>query len=292
VGCDVSTECPAIQACHNRRCVSPCNCGVGAICEVVQHTPLCFCPEGYSGNPKEACRKRNFLQYISSMALDYKSVQHAFFLFSVECVLDTDCNDDQVCHNNECINPCLVFSQCHVSAECYAEQHTAKCRCPPGLIGNPLEQCRLVECHVNSDCDDDKACIREKCYNPCLTDNPCAPTAECQVSRHTAGCYCPVGFLGDPYVECKPPPVETGPVCFYDEECPLGLACIKERCLNPCYEIQPCHPSAFCEVVDTRPWRTMICSCREGWVPLDDRSCRPTDIGTPGPQCTRGKRFI
>ena len=47
------------------------------------------------------------------------------------------------------------------------------------LQGNPYEKCYDVECRVNSDCDLDKACVREKCINPCYVDNPCAPTAHC-----------------------------------------------------------------------------------------------------------------
>lgn len=46
--------------------------------------------------------------------------------------------------------------------------------------GNPYENCYFVECRTNPDCPQDKACIQEKCVNPCYEDNPCAPTAECR----------------------------------------------------------------------------------------------------------------
>ena len=50
------------------------------------------------------------------------------------------------------------------------------------------------------------------------------------------------------------------------------------KCLNPCYELNPCDATAVCSVVDTVPFRTMICSCRTGWYPDTDKSCKPIPI--------------
>ena len=61
VGCEANSECAQEEACLNGDCVDPCNCGRDAYCRVFQHTPLCYCPEGYSGNPEVACEKREFL---------------------------------------------------------------------------------------------------------------------------------------------------------------------------------------------------------------------------------------
>ena len=58
MGCRSNSDCAPKEACHNTKCVDPCNCGPGAYCEVIQHTPLCYCPEGYSGNPLKRCNKR------------------------------------------------------------------------------------------------------------------------------------------------------------------------------------------------------------------------------------------
>ena len=62
-------------------------------------------------------------------------------------------------------------------------------------------------------------------------------------------------------VECSPrgPPVGVEvPECTVDSECPSGLACLEERCRNPCYELRPCDASAICSVVDTVPFREAI----------------------------------
>ena len=207
----------------------------------------------------------------------------------MECEVDPDCRTDQICHNNKCINPCLVDNPCAVNAICEAQNHASRCICPPGLVGNPYENCESVECYVNRDCDTTKACIQNQCLDPCLLDNVCAPTAICRVINHDGSCTCPPGYIGDPMVLCTPkqePIPELVVECEVDADCPSGRACINQKCVNPCYELNPCDATAVCSVVDTVPFRTMICSCREGWVPDSDRSCVPIQLDNP-PGCVR-----
>ena len=71
---------------------------------------------------------------------------------TVECLIDPDCRDDQICHEFSCIDPCLVDNPCAVNAICSARAHTAQCRCPEGLNGDPYVLCRRDECRVNRDC--------------------------------------------------------------------------------------------------------------------------------------------
>jgi len=144
----------------------------------------------------------------------------------VECVTDPDCRTDQICYNNRCVNPCLIQNPCATNAICTASNHAAQCKCPPGLIGNPLEQCLTVECNINPDCPSNKACIRNHCMDPCLFDNVCAPTALCTTINHVASCACPPGLVGNPLVSCsaqkEPLPVESEPECTIDSDCPSG----------------------------------------------------------------------
>ncbi len=112
----------------------------------------------------------------------------------------------------------------------------------------------------------DKACVNKQCINPCIYQNPCAPNAECFVLSHRPQCRCPPGTEGDPRSYCRPPAVEAEPECRTDPECPSGLACIYERCQDPCRVLSPCHPSAQCRVINTSPVRTMICECPPGTV--------------------------
>ena len=232
---------------------------------MIDHVPLCYCPPGYSGDPKIECQK-------------------------LECEVDPDCRDDQICHLNKCVDPCLVDNPCATNAICSAQNHAAICRCPQGLVGDPYERCLTVECQINQDCASNKACIQSKCVDPCLINKVCAPTAICSVINHVEACKCPSGFIGDPFVLCSP---EKDPIpelqdveCEVDSDCPSGRACLDNKCRNPCYSLSPCDDTAVCSVVDTVPFRTMICSCREGWIPDSDRSCVPIPNPVP-PGCVK-----
>jgi len=55
--CVVSSECNADKACVNTKCINPCigACGSGARCEVINHSPICSCREGQTGDPFRSC---------------------------------------------------------------------------------------------------------------------------------------------------------------------------------------------------------------------------------------------
>lgn len=55
--CVVSTDCPQNEACSNQRCTNPCpgSCGIGALCHVVNHNPICICPSSQTGDPFVRC---------------------------------------------------------------------------------------------------------------------------------------------------------------------------------------------------------------------------------------------
>lgn len=78
--CVVSSECPLNEACVNQKCIDPCpgTCGVAAICNVVNHNPICSCPSQYSGDPFTRCtfiRKQN-----TKRVKIYRITRTAFFL--------------------------------------------------------------------------------------------------------------------------------------------------------------------------------------------------------------------
>lgn len=55
--CTVNSDCPRSQACMNERCRDPCpgSCGLSATCSVINHTPACVCPDGFTGDPFTNC---------------------------------------------------------------------------------------------------------------------------------------------------------------------------------------------------------------------------------------------
>lgn len=55
--CSINTDCPTSQACIQQKCRDPCpgSCGIGALCSVSRHTPICTCPDGYTGDAFTVC---------------------------------------------------------------------------------------------------------------------------------------------------------------------------------------------------------------------------------------------
>lgn len=55
--CTINSECSSNLACIREKCRDPCpgSCGVGAQCNVINHTPVCTCPDGYTGDPFNNC---------------------------------------------------------------------------------------------------------------------------------------------------------------------------------------------------------------------------------------------
>lgn len=55
--CTTNSDCNQNEACSNQKCKDPCpgTCGIGAKCQVVNHSPICNCPSGFTGNTFVHC---------------------------------------------------------------------------------------------------------------------------------------------------------------------------------------------------------------------------------------------
>lgn len=55
--CTLSSDCRPNEVCTNQKCKDPCpgTCGVQARCVVINHNPVCSCPERYTGDPFVRC---------------------------------------------------------------------------------------------------------------------------------------------------------------------------------------------------------------------------------------------
>lgn len=164
--CVTSSECPSDQACINQKCKDPCPglCGAEAECRVISHTPSCYCPEGYEGDPFVQCSRKQL--------------------------------PPQLDHVDPC-NP----SPCGQNARCIARNGAGSCQCFPEYFGNPYEGCR-PECVLDSDCASNLACQNMKCRDPC--PGTCGQNAICNVLNHVPRCSCITGYEGDPYRSCSP----------------------------------------------------------------------------------------
>lgn len=78
-----------------------------------------------------------------------------------------------------------------------------QCSCVAEYNGNPYVGCR-PECVLHTDCPRDRACIRNKCTDPCL--NTCGVNAICEVINHIPNCRCPEHQEGNAFIQCLPSP--------------------------------------------------------------------------------------
>lgn len=157
--CLSNTDCPFDKACIRNKCQDPCPgvCGANAICSVINHNPLCTCPQGLYGNPfvhcsvieeepetcntiqcgpNAECRQQNGV--LACVCLkDYYG--DPLIGCRPECVINPDCPSDKACANLKCVNPCL--GACGVNALCQVVNHVAVCYCQPDYTGDALVAC-------------------------------------------------------------------------------------------------------------------------------------------------------
>ncbi|RZC36333.1 hypothetical protein BDFB_000151 [Asbolus verrucosus] len=183
------------------------------------------------------------------------------------------------------VDPCNP-TPCGSNARC----DNGICTCLPEYQGDPYRGCR-PECVLSMDCPKDKACIRNKCKDPC--PGTCGQNAECSVANHIPICTCTQGYIGNAFVLCNPIPAPVivnpcnpspcgpnsqcraingqsvcscvpgfigspptcRPECVTSAECPLNEACVNQKCIDPCPGT--CGLNAKCQVVNHNP----ICSC-------------------------------
>ena len=93
--------------------------------------------------------------------------------------------------------PCQP-SPCGPNSECRETNGQAVCSCASTFIGTP-PFCR-PECTVSSECALNRACIQQKCVDPC--NDICGVNARCNVINHSPFCSCNAGLTGDPFVRC------------------------------------------------------------------------------------------
>lgn len=86
--------------------------------------------------------------------------------------------------------------------------------------------------------------------NPCIP-SPCGQNSLCRETNGQAVCQCLPNYIGRP-PNCRPE-------CTVNSDCPIYLACINERCKDPCPG--SCGHYAECRVQSHNP----SCYCLEGY---------------------------
>lgn len=253
--CTIDSECTSNRACLRQKCTDPCpgSCGTGAQCLVVNHMAVCTCPKGYTGDPFVSCflespRKHLFITFISQDIVRNclnKSISVASPPVPQDACNPSPCGSNALCRNGVC--------------SCLPEYH-----------GDPYYGCR-PECVQNPDCPLDKACNRNKCFDPCVA--ACGQSAECVVINHTPMCNCPDGMSGNAFTACYPVKGKYSGIKMKSRICDrihtsvLNFAdpVVVEPC-NP----SPCGPNSRCQDIGGQA----VCSCAPGYIG-NPPACRP-----------------
>ena len=86
--CLANTDCPNSRACIRRKCQDPCvgTCGIGAVCSVSNHVPVCSCPYPTVGNAFTICRPGDGNDaYNYYLLLNFEKINrnNFFYIFSL-----------------------------------------------------------------------------------------------------------------------------------------------------------------------------------------------------------------
>lgn len=281
--CLMNSDCAFNRACLGQRCLDPCpgSCGQNALCQVINHSPACSCPQGLYGNPYEHCALPSPISPDRSETCDTircgpntECRQQNGVLACVclegyygnpltgcrpECVINPDCPSDKSCANLKCVNPCL--GACGVNSLCQVVNHFPVCYCPPDHTGDAAISCSYYQRPTPP--------IYDQPSNPC-DPSPCGPNSRCRLSNGYAICSCLPGYRGSPPV-CQPE-------CVDSSECAQNQACVNSKCVDPCPGT--CGIGARCEVLYHNP----ICSCHSGETGDPFISCHPIPVDAIGRQ--------
>ena len=96
--------------------------------------------------------------------------------------------------------------------------------------------------------------------DPCVP-SPCGPYSECRNVGGISSCSCKPNYIGIP-PNCRPE-------CVINQDCRSNLACINEKCRDPCPG--SCGTEARCDVINHIP----TCTCLEGFTGDPFSRCYP-----------------
>ena len=182
-------------------------------------------------------------------------------------------------------DPCNP-SPCGSNAQC----NNGLCTCLSEYSGDPYSGCR-PECVVNPDCPRNRACIRNKCVDPCI--GTCGLNAECVVVNHLPMCSCPRNMSGNAFVSCSS--IGLFLENFYCKKfykIDLKLLLIKlileislgVQDTEPCNP-SPCGPNSHCRKSNGQA----VCSCIPGYNGAPP-SCRPECVVNS--DCARNRACV
>lgn len=180
--------------------------------------------------------------------------------------------------NQKCKDPCP--GSCGFNAVCHVYNHIPVCTCEEGYIGDPFSNCnpkppprklkfeyfflQFEKREINF-WKYSRIAQEPVASDPC-DPSPCGANAQC----NDGVCSCLPEFHGDPYRGCRPE-------CTMNGECATHLACIRNKCQDPCPGL--CGHSAICQVYNHIP----TCSCPAAMTGNAFIQCQPFAIEHKNP---------
>lgn len=194
----------------------PSPCGTYSQCRDIGGAPSCSCLVNYIGSPPN-CRPECTInsECQSNMACINEKCRDPC---PGSCGLNAQCNTVNhipicVCHEGYMGDPFISCNlkpqeeESSVSDPCNPSPCGPNALCKDGICtclleyhGDPYRECR-PECVLNNDCSKDKACLRNKCIDPC--PGTCGNNAVCSVINHIPMCSCLPNYIGNAFVICN-----------------------------------------------------------------------------------------
>lgn len=100
----------------------------------------------------------------------------------------------------------------------------------------------------------------EPAHNPCIP-SPCGPYSQCREVGGIPSCSCLPNYISVP-PQCRPE-------CTINSECSSNLACINQKCSDPCPG--SCGFNAQCYVYNHIP----TCTCEDSYTGDPFTHCHP-----------------
>lgn len=225
---------------------TPSPCGLNSQCREIDNHAVCSCLPDMIGAPPN-CRP--------------------------ECLVSSECPLDKSCINQKCKNPCE--NVCGLNSRCTVVNHNPICSCELGYTGDAFVRCIKEEQRkkiFTLDCiplyqflvinsHRFHSIVNCLCLGHPPTEitpivgcvpSPCGLNSQCKLVGETAVCSCLPNYLGRA-PNCRPE-------CMTNSECPRNLACINERCVDPC--VGSCASEAICSCYNHQA----TCRCPEGYT--------------------------
>ena len=187
---------------------------------------MCYCPDGFQGDPFSACTpqpstrerppSRLFLNETPSIPIGFRTRYS-----SKDSVLSISCLQSFFFLH-------LYIVSCHSKRIFYVKSHCLQsimlCLMSEPFFSTAISDTCGVFAYATA--HPTAPTVFELEPKPC-EPSPCGPNTQCRDNAGVAVCSCITSFQGNPIVGCRPE-------CTSNDDCPHDKACARQKCVDPC----------------------------------------------------------